>query len=157
MNRPGSGNTELTQEQHYGALARAIRDVVPKLRTPEIQEELRSLADACERLATGALALSPRLEPPRPPVISFRALNVVASLGPLAASELKAGETYDSWRCQVCNSVLALAPRVPDANPLDLPNAIVRLKCPQCGARRHYTIHDRLARRYPWDAKIARA
>jgi hypothetical protein len=76
---------------------------------------------------------------------------------PLDRHELKAGETYDSWRCQVCQGVIALAPRVPEADPFDLPDGIVLLKCPQCGSERHYAMHERCVRRYPWNGKAPRS
>lgn len=66
------------------------------------------------------------------------------------ANELTAGETYDSWICASCQSVIALAPRAPESDPRDLPDAVVRVICPRCRAVRPYTMHERRVRRYPW-------
>jgi hypothetical protein len=45
-----------------------------------------------------------------------------------------------------------MAPRSPDSDPHDLPDAIVRIRCLSCEAVRYYTIHDRRVRQFPWSA-----
>jgi hypothetical protein len=127
--------------------------MVPRLKTLEAKRELRSVANLSERLASWAQDVEANSQPPRQTSVSDPGFTV--SIDPLNAAELKVDETYDSWRCQQCHAVLALARRAPHADPRDLPNAIILLKCPHCGARRHYTMHERLVRRYPWNAKTA--
>jgi len=136
--------------EHYRTLARSIRDEIAGLKSPEAHSQLTSLAVAYELLASRAADREARLGPPSGFVFL---IPDVVSLQPLDAAELSLGETYDSWRCQACQEVLALAPRATEADPLDLPDAIVRLRCPRCDAERHYTIHDRRVRRYPFNAK----
>ena len=74
------------------------------------------------------------------------------TIAPVRAHELVDGETYDSWICASCESVIALARRSPDSDPRDLPDAVVIVICRSCQANRPYRMHDRRVRRYPWAA-----
>lgn len=150
MDRPETKNVAQSQSERYSAAARAIREKIRHLASPAAHRELTSLAVAYEVLASFAADREAK-QPLRCGVTLV--IPDFVSFAPLSNAELKSGETYDSWRCQGCQAVLALARRAPDADPLDLPDAIVRLKCPSCHALRHYTMHERRVRRYPWNAK----
>ena len=78
----------------------------------------------------------------------------VPTIAPLGAHELVDGESYDSWICAACETVIALARRSPQSDPRDLPDAVVNVICRNCQARRPYRMHDRRVRRYPWAAGI---
>jgi hypothetical protein len=75
-------------------------------------------------------------------------LNVL--FRPLKAEDLIAGESYDTWICHECLSVIALAPRSEEADPYDMPDALIRIPCPRCGVLRDYSVHARRVRKYPW-------
>jgi hypothetical protein len=67
----------------------------------------------------------------------------------LRDDELAVGETYDSWMCVSCDSVVAIAQRAPDSDPFDLPDAVINIICLHCEATRSYHMHQRRVRRYP--------
>jgi hypothetical protein len=69
---------------------------------------------------------------------------------PIKAQDLIAGESYDTWICAECLSVIALGRRSPDVNPHDMPDALIRIPCPQCGVLTDYSVHARCVRKYPW-------
>lgn len=130
--------------QRYRALANKIHGQVGSLKDVESRDELSSLAASYEKLALYAEAASGGLGP-----------NVVGeptTIQPLPATQFVVGENYDSWVCQACNAVIALAPRAPLSDPRDMPNALVNLRCPLCHAQRYYTVHERRVRQYPWNA-----
>ena len=157
MKPSGTGANPLEQSEHYSTLARAIRGKVQQVKTPDVKDELTSLAECYERLASWSAALGATVLAPPPSATSITTPEITLSINPLSTPELTAGETYDSWLCQACHDVLALAPRAPHADPLDLPDAIIRLRCPHCGAQRHYTVHERRVRKYPWHERAADA
>jgi hypothetical protein len=72
------------------------------------------------------------------------------TLAALPEDELAVGETYASWRCAACESVIPVALRAPDSGPFDLPDAVIYVTCLQCEAVRFYHVHQRRERRYPW-------
>jgi ribosomal protein L37E len=76
----------------------------------------------------------------------------VVTIDPLRAADLIAGEFYDTWICEECLSVIALAPRAPGADSFDLPDGLIRIKCSHCGLPGEYTMHARRVRKYPWSA-----
>ena len=80
----------------------------------------------------------------------------VPTIAAVGAHELVDGESYDSWICASCESVIALARRSPHSDPRDLPDAVVIVICRNCRAHRPYRMHDRRVRRYPW-AAVSRA
>lgn len=137
------GDPVLAPSQHYSVLARTIRAMLPGLKLQQVKDELSTLAAAYEKLASHVAAKAddapvsggtPRL-----------------SISALPAGALAVGETYDSWLCEACGGVIALAPREPGADPRDLPDALVCLSCPHCLLQRNYTMHGRRVRKYPWD------
>jgi hypothetical protein len=73
---------------------------------------------------------------------------ITLSLRPMRLDEMRDGESHDSWLCQACGTLIALAPRSADADPFDMPDGVIGLKCPDCHAQRFYTIHDRRVRKY---------
>jgi DNA-directed RNA polymerase subunit RPC12/RpoP len=144
-----------TRSEHYRDIASDIRALVVRLKDSETRDELISLAAAYERLAEYTAAL---VEPGGCQTMQskFSAITLNAlSIEPMKADELRIGETYDSWVCEFCRSVIALAPRTPDSDPLDLPDAVIGIKCPHCNSQRHYTVHERRVRQYPWGARSA--
>ncbi len=68
----------------------------------------------------------------------------------LRSDELEVGETYDSWLCSCCDSVMAIARRAADSDPFDLPDAVINITCLDCEATRPYRMQERRVRRYPW-------
>jgi|SRR5579863_1845399 len=70
----------------------------------------------------------------------------------LRDDELENGETYDSWLCGACDSVIAIARRAPNSDPFDLPGAVITITCLYCEAARAYHVHRRRVRRHPWSA-----
>src|SRR5579862_9718273 len=72
------------------------------------------------------------------------------SLDALREDELEVGETYDSWLCASCNSVIAIARRALESDPFDLPDARITVVCLNCEAAGAYHMHQRRVRRYPW-------
>jgi len=76
------------------------------------------------------------------------------SFRPIKAEDLLAGESYDTWICDVCLAVIALALRSPDANPKDMPDALIQIPCPQCGVLGDYSVHARRVRKYPWTLEL---
>lgn len=68
----------------------------------------------------------------------------------LPDDELEVGESYDSWLCACCDSVVAIARRSADADPSDPPDALINIVCLHCETVRPYHIHERRVRRYPW-------
>lgn len=78
----------------------------------------------------------------------------VPTIAPLGAHELVDGESYDSWICAACETVIALARRSPQSGPRDLPDGVVNVICRNCQAHRPYRMYDRRVRRYPWAAVI---
>ena len=69
---------------------------------------------------------------------------------PIRTEDLIVGESYDTWICESCLMVIALDPRSQDANPNDMPDALIRIACPQCGMLKDYSVHARRVRKYPW-------
>jgi len=118
-----------TAANDYASAARALRSLSRELKTGEVREELRALASAYERLALHVTKMA---------------------LQPMRAEDMRGGESYDSWICQACGTPIALAPRSPDASPFDMPDGVIRLRCPHCHAQRFYAIHDRRVRPYPF-------
>jgi hypothetical protein len=72
----------------------------------------------------------------------------------LREDELSVGETYDSWLCASCDSVIAMARRAPDSDPSELPEALINIICLHCEATRSYRMHQRAMRRYPWPGDL---
>jgi hypothetical protein len=121
----------------YRDKARAIRQLAPSLHDPQARDQLASLALWYEKLAD----------------YSVRVHDLCgrrATIKPLASDEMIAGESYDSWLCSACGSVIALAARSPASDQRDLPNALITINCPSCDALRYYTMHARRVRRFPW-------
>ena len=75
------------------------------------------------------------------------------SIQPIKGEELIAGESYDTWICDECLCVIALDPRSNGANSHDMPNALIRISCPQCGVMKDYSVHARRIRKYPWSVE----
>jgi hypothetical protein len=117
--------------------------MVPGLKLRQVKDELTTLADTYEKLASRVAAKAEGA-----PVSGGTPRLSISALPP---SALALGETYDSWLCEECGGVIALAPRAPSADPLDLPDALVCLTCPHCLSQRNYTMHGRRVRKYPWD------
>jgi hypothetical protein len=99
-----------------------------------------------------------RREPPIPNHPTGTAVPDVSADAPtieaLRDDELAAGESYDSWLCACCDSVVAIARRAPDSDPFDLPDAVINIICLNCEAARPYHMHQRRVRRYPWPSEL---
>lgn len=140
------GGAALPPSEHYSALARAIRAMLPRLKLQQVKDELTTLADTYEKLASRVAA---KADAP----VSGGTQRLSISAWPPSA--LAVGETYDSWLCDACGAVIALAPRAPSADPLDMPDALVCLTCPHCLSQRDYPMHGRRVRKYPWDGPLS--
>jgi hypothetical protein len=143
----GAGRTEADR---YRAMSRAIRGLLPALKHLEVRDELSSLADAYDRLAVHAVLVRTELTDWRRGGPAGGDSRIILSIKPLRSDELQAGASYDSWMCQRCAEVIALPRRPAQLDPLETPDAVIRLSCPHCSAQRHYTIHERRVRQYPW-------
>jgi rubrerythrin len=140
-------------DRAFPANARGYRDAALMIRalsettmSPDATAELASLATAYERLAEyAALSGAAWQTGMRMKIVDPKA----HAIDPMRADELLAGETYDSWVCEVCRHVMALARREPGSDPNDMPDAMIRIKCPHCRSQRHYAVHERRVRRYP--------
>ena len=151
---PMSGGTPrvsispLPPSQYYRVLAGVIRAMLPGLKFQQAKVELSALANAYEKLANHVAAKTDGA----PASGGAPGLRISA----LPPSALAVGETYDSWLCEPCGGLIALAPREPSADPLDLPDALVCLTCPHCLSQRSCTMHGRRVRKYPWEETLSR-
>lgn len=68
----------------------------------------------------------------------------------LREDELATGETYDSWLCASCGSVLPIARRASGHESFDPPDTVINIICLDCEAVRLYRRGEARARRYPW-------
>jgi hypothetical protein len=66
----------------------------------------------------------------------------------LRPSQIQVNESYDSWLCRRCFKAIALAVRAPSSDPADMPDAIVQLRCPECGELAQYAVRERRVRQY---------
>src|SRR5262249_2375344 len=128
----------------YATTAHALRSLLPELKSVEVRDELRVLADAYERLAAQVPKMAATWEPGTWSTVGM----ITFALNPMPPEDMSPGESYDSWMCQACGTPIALARRSPDASPYDMPDGVIGLKCPNCHAHRFYTIHDRRVRPY---------
>lgn len=78
-----------------------------------------------------------------------------AALSPMPTADLEAGGYYDTWVCEACLTIIAVAPRTPRADPQDMPDALISVECPCCGKKSDYSMHARRVRRFPWNAEEA--
>jgi len=66
----------------------------------------------------------------------------------LKPSQIRVNESYDSWICRRCFKPIALAVHAPGTDPAEMPDAIVQLRCPQCGELAQYAVRERRVRQY---------